>query len=215
MKNKKIKQLVVNAMFIALLVVSSFISIPINQVPITLQTLLVYIIILAFDFKNSIIIFVIYLIMGLIGLPIFSNFSSMEELESEVIIAIYNIYLEFLKKEADSEQYPKYKAYGMAYIRFAKEEKELFKLLFMRDRSKEDISPSWDFKASVQMIIDANSTISREKAELMHLEMWTCVHGIATMIATSFVPLEWEFISEIMSDVYHGIKARHIDSEVR
>lgn len=147
--------------------------------------------------------------------PIFSNFSSMEELESEVIIAIYNIYLEFLKKEADSEQYPKYKAYGMAYIRFAKEEKELFKLLFMRDRSKEDISPSWDFEASVQMIIDANSTISREKAELMHLEMWTCVHGIATMIATSFVPLEWEFISEIMSDVYHGIKARHIDSEVR
>lgn len=76
MKNKKIKQLVVNAMFIALLVVSSFISIPINQVPITLQTLLVYIIILVFDFKNSIIIFVIYLIMGLIGLPIFSNFSS-------------------------------------------------------------------------------------------------------------------------------------------
>ena len=57
MKNKTIKQLVVNAMFIALLVVSSFISIPINQVPITLQTLLVYIIILAFDFKNSIIIF--------------------------------------------------------------------------------------------------------------------------------------------------------------
>ena len=44
MKNKIIKQLVVNAMFIALLVVSSFISIPVNQVPYTLQTLLVFII---------------------------------------------------------------------------------------------------------------------------------------------------------------------------
>ena len=32
-------------------------------------------------------------------------------------------------------KYPPYKASGMAYIRFAKEEKELFKLLFMRDRS--------------------------------------------------------------------------------
>ena len=46
MTNKKIKQLVVDAMFIALLVVSSFISIPINQVPYTLQTLVVFIILL-------------------------------------------------------------------------------------------------------------------------------------------------------------------------
>ena len=46
MKNKIIKQLVVDAMLIALLVVSSFISIPINQVPYTLQTLVVFIILI-------------------------------------------------------------------------------------------------------------------------------------------------------------------------
>ena len=76
MKNKIIKQLVVDAMLIALLVVSSFISIPINQVPYTLQTLVVFIILILLDIKNSIIIFLIYLIMGLIGLPVFSGFSS-------------------------------------------------------------------------------------------------------------------------------------------
>lgn len=76
MKNKIIKQLVVNAMFIALLVVSSFISIPINHIPYTLQTLLVFIILINLDMKSSIIIFIIYLIMGLIGLPIFSSFTS-------------------------------------------------------------------------------------------------------------------------------------------
>ncbi len=76
MKNKKIKQLVVDAMFIALLVVSSFISIPINQIPYTLQTLVVFIILLTLSLKDSILIFVIYLIMGLIGLPVFSGFTS-------------------------------------------------------------------------------------------------------------------------------------------
>ena len=76
MTNKKIKQLVVDAMFIALLVVSSFISIPINQIPYTLQTLVVFIILLTLPLKDSILIFVIYLIMGLIGLPVFSGFTS-------------------------------------------------------------------------------------------------------------------------------------------
>jgi len=76
MKNKTIKQLVVNAIYIALLVVSSFISIPINQIPYTLQTLVVFIILILLNYKDSIIIFIIYLVMGLIGLPVFSGFTS-------------------------------------------------------------------------------------------------------------------------------------------
>ena len=76
MKNKMIKQLVVNAIFIALLVVSSFISIPIGHIPYTLQTLLVFIIVMFLNYKDSLIIFLIYTVMGLIGLPVFSNFSS-------------------------------------------------------------------------------------------------------------------------------------------
>ena len=76
MKNKTIKQLVVNAMYIALLVVSSFISIPINQIPFTLQTLVVFIILIMLDYKNSLVVFILYTIMGLIGLPVFSGFTS-------------------------------------------------------------------------------------------------------------------------------------------
>ena len=56
MKNKTIKQLVVNAMYIALLVVSSFISIPINHIPYTLQTLIVFIILINVYMKSGIII---------------------------------------------------------------------------------------------------------------------------------------------------------------
>lgn len=140
--------------------------------------------------------------------PIFSNFATMDELREAVTAAAYDRYLAFLKREAESGKYPQYKAFGMAYIRFASEETELFKLLFMCDRQEKEFTPTPDFHASVQMIMDANP-ITREKAELMHLEMWTCVHGIAVMLATSFLTLEWALISDMLTDVYQGLRARH------
>lgn len=141
--------------------------------------------------------------------PIFSNFDSMEELEQSTILFAYDIYLNFINKEVESGKYPKYKSFGMAYIRFAKEEKELFKLLFMRDRSGEETSLSPDFDESVQMIMQANN-VSLETARRMHFELWACVHGIGTMLATSFMPLDWDTISTMLTDVYQGICARHI-----
>ena len=142
--------------------------------------------------------------------PIFSNFESMEDLERSVFAAAFEKYLGFITSELKSEKYPPYKAYGMAYIRFAKEERELFKLIFMCDRQGEEFAPSSDFEASVEMIMQANGC-DRETAELMHLEMWVCVHGIATMLATSFLELDFELISRMLTDVYQGLRTRLID----
>ena len=144
--------------------------------------------------------------------PVFSNFSNMEALLTETLGAAFNLYLGFLKTEAERGLYPTYKSYGMAYIRFAREEKELFKFLFMRDRSEEDISPTLDFKKSVEMLMKVNG-ITKETASVMHLEMWSTVHGIAVMLATSFLELDTEFISQMISDVYLGIRTRHVTGE--
>jgi AcrR family transcriptional regulator len=144
--------------------------------------------------------------------PIFSNFATMEELKTAVIIDAYNQYLGFIKREVESGKYPQYKAFGMAYIRFANEEKELFKLLFMCDRQGRELLPTSDFNQSVEIIMKANG-VTKERAELMHLEMWVSVHGIATMLATSFLSLEWELISNMLTDLYQGIRARHIKED--
>ncbi len=146
--------------------------------------------------------------------PVFSNFETMEELQLAVITAAYELYLGFIQREVEKGIYPQYKSFGMAYIRFAKEEKKLFKLLFMCDRKGKELIPTADFDASVDMIMKSNG-VTREVAELMHLEMWTCVHGIGTMFATSFLSLEWELISDMLTDVYQGIRARHLSEEKR
>ena len=140
--------------------------------------------------------------------PIFSNFECMEELRGAVIADAYELYLGFIEKEVKSGKYPEYKALGMAYIKFAMDEKELFKLLFMRDRTGEDLSPSPDFEMSAQMLMTTLG-VSIEIARLIHLEIWACVHGIGVMIATNFLPLELDLISTMISDVYQGIRAKY------
>lgn len=144
--------------------------------------------------------------------PIFSNFSGMEELQKAVRASAYEEYLSYLQKQINLNEYPPYKAMGMAYINFAKEEKELFKLLFMCDQQGKSQPPSKDFEASVELIMK-NNGLSRKRAELMHLEMWACVHGIAVMLATAFLTLEAPLISNMLTDIYKGLQLRHTTEE--
>ena len=147
-------------------------------------------------------------VLGCSTQPVFSNFATMKELQLEVRRVVYLRYLDFLKEEAEKGEYPKYKTFGMAYIRFAKEEREFFKLLFMCDRTGEDLSPTEDFEESAKMIMNANG-VSLETARFMHLEIWAFVHGIAVMFATSFLTLDTDLVSQMLTDAYKGICARH------
>jgi AcrR family transcriptional regulator len=139
---------------------------------------------------------------------IFSLFENMEELNREVLSSAHQLYLDYIDKAMAAGDYPPYKASGMAYIRFATEEKELFKLLFMRDRSGQEIG---DNSEEIQPFIDIlckNLNISQEEARLLHFEMWLFVHGIATMQATSYENWDTELISRVLTDSYMGLKHR-------
>ena len=144
--------------------------------------------------------------------PIFSNFETMEALQKAVIAEAYNCYFSFLQREAERGEYPRYKAFGMAYISFATEEKELFRLLMMRNTGGTKVDWTADGEESIKMIMEGNG-ITRAAAELMHLEIWACVHGIATMQATSFLSLDRELISRMLSDIYQGLRAKYAAKE--
>ena len=128
--------------------------------------------------------------------PIFGLFRSMEEVQQEVLAAGYRLYGQTIAQAMEAGKYPPYKASGMAYIAFAQQEKPLFRLLFMRDRSHEDASPRLgdDVEPLLDLIQQA-AGISRESARMFHLEMWIYVHGIAAMAATSFLDWDTELIS--------------------
>lgn len=136
--------------------------------------------------------------------PIFGMFRNMEEVQREVLSAAHKIYERYLQEGMAGGKYPPYKASGMAYIQFAKEEKELFKLLFMRDRSKEKIEENREEVKPLLNIIMKNTGLGEEDAYMLHLEMWIYVHGIATMAATSYLDWDTELISKMLTDGYLG-----------
>ena len=70
--------------------------------------------------------------------PIFGAFKNMEEVRTEVIKAAEKIYRDRLAKSTENKNIPPYKATGTEYIKFAKDDRELFKLLFMRSRISEE-----------------------------------------------------------------------------
>lgn len=139
---------------------------------------------------------------------IFGLFQNMEELQDEVMQAAHRIYQGYIT--GGSSQYPPYKASGMGYILFAKEEKELFKLIFMRDRTGEPVSDDQEELAPILAMIQQSTGMTRERAFFFHLEMWVFVHGIATMLATNYLQWEDGMISNMLTDAFEGVKARFL-----
>lgn len=145
--------------------------------------------------------------------PIFGLFRNMEEVQQETMKAADAVYQRYLREDMAGGKYPPYKASGMSYIRFAMEEKELFRLLFMRDRSREEQPKNAEEVRPLIEMIRQNTGLSEEKAWLFHLELWMYVHGIATTLVTSYADWDLSLISQTLTDVYQGLKYRHCGKE--
>lgn len=141
--------------------------------------------------------------------PVFSNFATMDELRSAVVASADELYQNYIDREIAAGKYPPYKASGMAYIRFAKEEKKLFQLLFMRDRSHEPDRSEGEEMQKIYGFVQSGTGLCGDAARLFHLEMWAYVHGIAVMLATGYLGLETDLISEMVTDAYEGMKKRY------
>ncbi len=141
--------------------------------------------------------------------PVFSNFASMDQLRLAVVERADAICGGYIEREMERGEFPAYKASGMAYIRFAKEEKELFQLLYMRDRSKESVPEGSHLTDEMESIVRKNTGLSGDDAKLFHLEMWAYVHGIAVMFATGFLDLGFDLVSKMLTDAYQGLRKQY------
>ena len=75
-KRNKVYRMSLIALFVALMCILSPLSIPIGLVPITLGNLVVLLAVYLLGLKDGMLSCFIYILMGVIGLPVFSNFTS-------------------------------------------------------------------------------------------------------------------------------------------
>lgn len=133
--------------------------------------------------------------------PIYYQFENVDELYKELYIEIEKYFYKFLMDNMNDEM-PKYKQVGINYIKFAKEEKELFKILFM---SKIDLGLNdfiakdmEDFK-ELSKLIKISTNLNDEDIESFHIKMWIFSHGLATLVASSTININDEQLKQLLS----------------
>ncbi len=124
--------------------------------------------------------------MGSSTQPIFRLFTGMDELRSEVIrLADEDFCARSLASMQDSDC--PYLAVCMSYLRFARDEPQLFRLLFMRDRvSDGSAGREYDHSWGIP-VIQQSFQLDRETAIDLYARTFFYVHGVAVCLATKYI----------------------------
>lgn len=133
--------------------------------------------------------------------PIYYQFKNVEQLNNELKIIIEQYFYKYLLINS-IPNIPPYKQIGINYIKFAREEKQLFKILFMsknEEAAKGFINSAKDEYGKMLKLIKLSTNLSNEEIESFHTKMWIFTHGIATLIATDTINFTDEQISKLLS----------------
>lgn len=140
--------------------------------------------------------------------PIFRVYANMNELYEEIYqnaIDFFNAYYEHFK----SEETTPFVHLGLAYIKFATEEKQLFKLLFLSgnrgDRSLYDLLNKQT--GAVGKEINRAVAAGCKNPSGMFMKMWIFIHGSACMVLTGDYDLSYEETVSLLKETYNSLAA--------
>ena len=143
--------------------------------------------------------------LGSSACPIFTVFSSMEEVETAAVEAAKAVYKGYVEQGLTEEL--AFRGVGEQYIRFAVDEPRLFRLLFMGEtedaQSFEIVLPM--LEESYDKILDSEMTyygLDQTAAEKLYKHMWIYTHGIACLCATKTCQFSAEEIRDMLGEVF-------------
>ena len=138
--------------------------------------------------------------LGISTQPIFTCFGSMEAVREAVYREAEQRYDEY---EAQILKDPvPFLRFGALYIRFAKKEPELYRLLFLMqtvDGSNGAFEAMRHSQELVRPSLINTYHISEEDADRYFRDLWLVVHSLATLIVTGSCPYSDEDIGQIMT----------------
>ena len=135
--------------------------------------------------------------------PIFRLYKNMEELCTEVYGRAIDFFGEYYDNFPKTHNTP-FVDLGLAYIRFAQEEQQLFKLLFVSEnrhgRSLYDLLNG--DKGTVVKEINSAKMFGCKNPSGMFMRMWIFIHGSACMSLTDDYDLPEEETVKLLEEFY-------------
>lgn len=139
--------------------------------------------------------------------PIYYQFKNSEELYKELYNKINSYFYDFIMKNI-ADDIPHYKQIGINYIKFAQEETNLFKVLFMspaRNLPNTFVETDKTGFAGVVAAIKLSTHLSDKAIKSFHTKMWIFVHGIATLTVSRSFKFTDEQIKDLLSQEFQAL----------
>lgn len=136
--------------------------------------------------------------------PIFRLFTNMEDLHRELILYFARQFQAHAEADMAQSDSP-YIQLCTTYLLYGRDEPELFKLLFMRDRVSEgQYSDQTNFDL-VFNIIKKETPLDDETALRFFERTWLFIHGLAVCIATKYIPCQDErYLISMVKEAYNA-----------
>lgn len=136
--------------------------------------------------------------------PIFRLFTNMEDLHRELILYVARQFQAHAEADMAQSDSP-YIQLCTTYLLYGRDEPELFKLLFMRDRVSEgQYSDQTNFDL-VFNIIKKETQLDDETALRFFERTWLFIHGLAVCIATKYIPCQDErYLISMVREAYNA-----------
>ena len=139
--------------------------------------------------------------LGTSSSPMFTMFKDMNEVMGAIRMAAENVFL--AKMEGVTDYFPAFKEFGLRLVAFAKEDSNLFQMLFMGKDSRPEIAESIARECLIS--VEQGYGLSKEQAELLFWQMWPVACGIAALCVKHPEDFPEEAVSKTLSYHFSGI----------
>lgn len=138
--------------------------------------------------------------LGVSTQPVFTCFHTIEEAKREVRSAAERVYDKYVE-EGLRMKVP-FLGVGMQYIHFAKEEPQLYRLLFLTTNEEGNSSVMDALYHSQELVresLQQTYHIDAQSADRYFRDMWLVVHSLATLVVTGGCPYSEEEMGHILT----------------
>ena len=139
--------------------------------------------------------------LGTSSSPMFTMFRDMNEVVDAIRKAAERTFIARMKGVADF--FPAFKEFGLRLVAFAKEEPNLFQMLFLGKDARPEIAESIARECLVS--VEQGYGLTSEQAELLFRQMWPVACGIAALCVKHPEEFPEEEVSRTLSFHFTGI----------
>ena len=133
--------------------------------------------------------------------PIFTVFKDMDEIQVSVKKAAEDYFADFMKDVNEFE--PAFKEFGLRLVRFAKQDGNLFDMLFLSRGGRSDIAGQIAQRSL--MDIQQNYDLTDSQASMIFKQMWPVATGIASLCVHRPMAFSEEETGQILSNHFSGM----------